>query len=184
MGWNGEGRSGNAGWRSERGRRGAAEGSSAGELGFGQCVGGGATMARQWRAAREQGPSSAFYRRTREGRWYWGGRAARAGRQRPGHGRRRACAAVAASARRGANVGARRARAEQGVSDAAATGLDGLECTGGTMAERRSQRDDGGVRVRCSVSPRENREAEQKRREKGGRERELTLIFSKFSNET
>ena len=67
--------------------------------------------------ARVQGPSLASNRRMREGRWYWGGRAARAGRQRPGHGRRRACAAVAASARRGANVGARRARAERGVSD-------------------------------------------------------------------
>ena len=49
--------------------------------------GGPAAMARQWRAAREQGPSSALYRRTREGRWCWGGRAARAGGQRPGHGR-------------------------------------------------------------------------------------------------
>ena len=44
-------------------------------------------MAQQWRAAREQGPSSALYRRTREGRWCWGGQADRASGQRPGHGR-------------------------------------------------------------------------------------------------
>ena len=45
-----------------------------------------AAMARQWRATREQGPSSALYWCMREERWCWGGRAARAGGQRPGHG--------------------------------------------------------------------------------------------------
>ena len=126
LGWNGEGRSGNAEWRSERGRRGAAEGSSAGELGFGQCVGGGASSssAHQWRAAVVLGVRrgvlrhrGVLWRASRgPGSALMGDRARDEGLGRAGAGAWRPQCSAGRGCRRVA-VGTRRARAERSVSD-------------------------------------------------------------------
>ena len=125
--------------------------------------------------ARVQGPCSASYRRTREGRWCWGGRAARAGGQWPGLGRRRACgwwqqrcvalrasgrgvlgwsgaSASSASAAAGRQQGSERGRA------AAQRGSSGAAAAGGSAAA-----------LLCSRVPGVKEEREGERRERSKR---------------
>ena len=94
-------------------------------------------MARQWRAAREQGPSSALYRHTREGRWCWGGRAARAGGQRPGLGRRQGLGRLGAVACRRGGVAERASGRDVLDEQRAATKQAGWQQRRGGVAGRR-----------------------------------------------
>ena len=87
--------------------------------------------------ARVQGPSSASNRRTREGRWCWGGRAARAGGQRPGLGRRQGRGGLGAAACRRGGVAERASGRDVLDDQRAATKQAGWQQRRGGVAGRR-----------------------------------------------